>query len=70
MAIFEHWRDGDGGGDVFFSATATDDMRSRMLEPGAVKCCDIEAETWEAAMMLYHRHQGWEDYKPMEPGRS
>jgi len=59
---FEHWRDKDDG-DSFFDAE--NDSARRVLLPTAVKCCEIEAPTWEAAMTAYHEHQGWEPYVPM-----
>lgn len=29
-------------------------------------CCVIEGESWDAVMIKYHEHMGWEPYIPME----
>lgn len=31
----------------------------------AIKCCEIEGESWEDCMVKYHEHMGWTPYVPM-----
>lgn len=72
--IFHHWtpdasykgpEEGQGG-ECFSTPEHFMDPKMAFCHVGLRFCCEIEAGTWEEAMVQYHDHMCWEDYKPMK----
>jgi len=64
--VYEAWQ---GEGELTFTlACRIPELRETgQLGMDAVKVFSVEAETWQEAMAAYHRHMGWNPYKPMGP---
>lgn len=64
MIIFEAWEDDDG---VTFSTqeNITDFKQKGLISSEAWRLYQIEAQSYEDAMVLHHEKMGWEPYKPI-----
>lgn len=64
MIIFEAWEDDDG---VTFSTqeNINDYKQKGLISSKAWRLYQIEAQSYEDAMVLHHKKMGWEPYKPM-----
>ena len=64
MIVFEAWEDEDG--ITFSSQENIDDHKEKgLLSSDAKLLHQIEANSYEEAMILHHQKMGWEPYKPM-----
>jgi len=64
--IYELWISEEDAENTFSTPENIQDMKDRGLlgkEPKLV--WSIEANSWNEAMIKYHKHMGWEPYKPM-----
>lgn len=60
--MYEHWT----GGDVGSTFIPADHEQKDFLTRGSVKAWEVEANSWDEAMALYHEHMGWEPYVPWD----
>lgn len=64
MIVFEAWE--DKGGITFSSQENIGDHKEKgLLSSDAKLLHQIEANSYEDAMILHHQKMGWEPYKPM-----
>ncbi len=63
MVIFEAWE--DESGVTFSTQENINDQKEKGLLSGSAKLLhQIEANSYEEAMLLHHQKMGWESYKP------
>lgn len=57
----EHWNCDDG--EVIFPIPH---KQKKFLTENGTFCCTIIGKNWNDIMRKYHKHMGWEPYKPMD----
>ncbi len=62
--IAEHWLEEDGS--IIFEWKKGTFREDHGLTPMAHFCCQIVGKDWIDIMTQYHKHMGWEPYKPYE----